>query len=233
MNPARRGPTALASSLLAILGLMAVLAAGAQANWLVEGKELTTNETVAVSAHTPWTLTIPAKNIQFRCTTAASEELKLLAKSATAEGKVKYTGCTAFSPPGAEGKEQKNCKPKEPIVTGAITLITLHNGKSYLLEEPNTLGGKFSTIEVSELCALTESNDLTGKQVLECGQLVSSVFVQVDCSTLNISTLETVTSETLFPLDTLKFGANSATISGIIKLSLSGANAGKTWAGEV
>lgn len=232
MNSARRGPKALCFSLLVLLGLMAMLlAAGAQANWLVEGKELTANETVAVSTHTPWNLTVPAKNIQFRCTVAASEGLKLIGKSAVAEGQVKYSGCAAFSPPG--GAEQKNCKPKEPIVTGAITLITLHNGKSYLLEEPKTLGGKFSTIEVSELCALTESSDLTGKQVLECGSLVSSVFVQLDCNTLLASPLEEVTPATLFPLDTLKYGADSATISGIIKLSLSGANVGKTWAGGV
>ena len=232
MNPARRGPTALASSLLAILGLMAVLAAGAQANWLVEGTELTTNETVAVKPHTPWTLKVLAKNLELQCSTVESEGLTLIAKSGTGEGKVKYSKCVTFSPPES-GKESKNCKPKEPIIAGGKTLIILHNSENWILDEPGSGSIKFSTIEFSELCALTESADLTGTVVLECGTLLASQWVHLDCKSSSSLRLERPAPETLFSSDSLKFGPNVAIPGGIIALSLAGINATKPWAAEI
>ena len=232
MTSMRRGAKAL-GLFLSLCGVMAVFAAGAQGNWLVEGAELTTNETVAVKAASTLKIVVAAKNLEIQCTTAASEGLKLIAKSATAEGKIKFSSCKAFSPPGS-GKESKNCNPKEPIVAGGKVLIILHNGINYLLYEPAAGGTKFTTIEFPELCALTETSDVTGSAVFECGHLnPPGTWLILDCATAETSHEAREAPSALFPSDTVKFGANAATISGYVVTELAGANAGKNWAGHV
>jgi hypothetical protein len=233
MSYRRNGLRALGLSLLAIAGLMAFMAAGAQANWLVNGVELTANESVAAKAHTEGKLAVPAKKIEFRCKEVAGEGLKLVAKSGTAEGKVKFTKCLAFSPIGAEGKEQKNCNPKEPITAGGKALLILHNAQNYVLFEPET-GKPFTTVEVGELCALTQTSNVTGSLVAECGKLVSEKFSHLDCNTSESSHLIQPAPATLFESDKLSFGASPATLEGIAAVELNGeANAGKPWAGHI
>jgi hypothetical protein len=234
MSYRRNGLRALGLSLLAIAGLMAFMAAGAQANWLVEGVELKANETVSVATHVEGKLAVPAKNIEFRCSTIGAEGLKLLASSEKAEGKVKFTGCTAFQI--SNGAEQKNCKPKEPIVAGGFALIILHpatSGQNYILFSPPKEGEKtlpFATIEVSELCALTETSPVTGSLVAEC---LTSALAHEDCNTSEVTHLIQPASTELFPSDTLKFGASAATLKGVAAVKLSGANLNKKWAGHV
>ena len=65
MSCRKHGPGVLGLLVTAMLGLMGLMASGAQANWLyLEGgvaHELAANETVAVSAHTDFTLLVPSK----------------------------------------------------------------------------------------------------------------------------------------------------------------------------
>jgi hypothetical protein len=233
MSIAKRGPKTLGLSLIAVLGLMAFIATGAQANWEVEGKELTANETVAGKGHTVWGLSVEKKNLEIQCTTTASTST-LLAKSGTAEGETKLTGCTTFSPIGS-GKVNSNCKPKEPIALGFKILLILHNGNVYLLLEGKKTGGKLGTIEFSELCALTESSELLGSRVDECGHLIEPghTWVFLDCANGEARHYIRPASRLLFLSDLFKFGSNEAEVSGITELELSGANKGKTWGGSI
>ncbi len=229
----RRTQTLGLSLLAAMCGLMAILAVDAQANWLVEKKELTTNETVAISAHSTFKLVVASLNFEIQCKTVASEGFKLIAKSTTSEGKLKISSCTAFSPPGS-GKEQKNCKPTEPIIMGTLTLIILHNGLNYLLDEPDPISNKYGEIVFSELCALAETSELHGLQVLECGHLnPPGTWVQLDCDESLVAHLERQAPFQLFPEDALEFGENAAKIESMIELKLSGSNTGKAWGGHV
>jgi hypothetical protein len=206
---------------------MAMLTAVAQANWLVEGVELKANETASVSTHTETKLAVPAKNIEFRCTTVASEGLKLLASSANAEGKIKFTGCTAFQI--STGTVQKNCKPIEPIVAGMQVLSILHNSRVYWLWH-GFKGVPITTIEVSELCALMETSTVTGSLVTEC---LTSALASASCSLSEITHLVQPAPAPLFPSDVIHVGLSDATLGGVDAVKLSGANAGKNWAGHV
>ena len=228
------GLKAFCLSMLAVCGLMAFVAAGAQAEWLVNGVKLTKNETVSVSAHTTGKLIVAAKNLEIQCPTVESGGLELKGESAEAKGSVKFSGCKTFSPVGS-GTENKNCNPiEQPIVAGGVANVILHNAKNYVLFAPAAGSTKFTTIKFSELCALTETSDVTGTLVAECGELNgSSVFVGEDCNVTRINHLIQPAPAALFEADKLKFGANAATLQGIAKVSLSGANAGKTWAGHV
>ena len=224
----RNGLNALSLSLLAIASLMAFAAANAEANWLVNGVALTTDEAVSFSPHTTIKLAVPAKNIEFRCNAVASEGMKLLASSAKAEGKVKFSGCSAFQI--STGTEQKNCKPKEPIVAGGSLSIILHNSQNYILLSA-FFGKPLATIEVSELCALTETAEVRGSTVLEC---LTPALAHEDCNTSEvIHLLKAAPAELFFMTDQISFGISPATFSGIQAARLSGAHTGDPWAGHV
>jgi hypothetical protein len=231
MSYRKNGLKALGLMVVAALGLMAFMATGAQANWLVNGVELKANEAVAATAHTNGILTVPAKKLEIECTTLASKNLKLLASSATAEGEVEFSNCTTFSPPGAERKEQKNCKPGEPIKAGGKAKLILHNAQNYVLFEPTTAGGKFATITFGELCSLTETSDVKGTLVAEC---LTSALAHADCNTSEASHLIQPAPAALFTGDKLTYGAGlEATLKGVAKVELSGESKGKPWAGHV
>jgi hypothetical protein len=226
MSQLVRGLRVIGLLTLALCGLMAMLTAVAQANWLVEGVELKANETVAVSTHTEAKLAVPAKSLEFRCTTVASEGLKLLASSADAEGGVKFSGCTAFQI--STGTVQKNCKPKEPIVAGLQVLPFLHNGLVYWLYHAPA-GKPFTTIELPELCALMETSPITGSLVAEC---LTSALAPTSCSASEATHLVRPASGPLFPSDVIHVGASAATLEGVTAVKLSGANVGRKWASD-
>ncbi|HKT83444.1 MAG TPA: hypothetical protein VJQ84_06365, partial [Solirubrobacterales bacterium] len=206
---------------LALCSLGAIVAPAAHANWLVEGATLAHDEPLAISAHTTHKLIVEKKNLEIQCTTVKSSGFKLVASSGTAEGIMSFTGCTTFSPPGS-GKVSTNCKPKEPLSDGMKVLVILHSGKNYLLSEPATSGGKFMAIEFSELCALTETSDLTGEEVLECGKLEpAGVFVGEDCNVSRATHLMRYAPEALFE-GNLQFGPSLAKSDGIFAVSLAG-----------
>lgn len=224
-------------SFLALSALMAFMAVGAQANWLVldkEGTVLEPTETVSVSAHTPGELLIPAKNLEIECKKVASEGLTLEAKSTLAKGKVAFSECVTFSTSGTLTAAPK-CNPiNQPIKAGGVAHIILHNSENYVLLEPET-GKPFTTIEFGEECALTATSTVKGSLVVECGHLnASSVFVHLDCKNHEVTHLIRQASPTLFPSDALIYGLSSAaTIDGIAAVTLSGADVGKSWGGHI
>jgi hypothetical protein len=230
--------------MLALCGLTALMAAGAQGNWLENGVETTVNKNVLVKAHTTLTFSVPALNIEFRCTTLKQEGLKLVAKSATAEGKVAFSGCTSFS----KGVEVPKCAPEnQPIVAGGLALVKLlaltQNGVllNVLLYEQKGIE-KFTTIKLSPTCALSETSNITGSVVFECGKLEPvNTFVQVDCGVSSVAHLLQAPAQTIWwesngagghksVEDKLKFGANAATVGGIASDEL---ESGNSWAGHV
>lgn len=56
MNSAKHRLKGFGFSFIAALALMAYANASAEANWLLEGAELTANESVAAKPHTTWGL---------------------------------------------------------------------------------------------------------------------------------------------------------------------------------
>lgn len=217
---------------MTIVGLMAAVTPGAQANWTVEGSELTANETVEISLFSPFVLSVAKINLEIKCTTGAGENFKLTGKSGTADGKIKFSGCTTYSPIGS-GKENKNCKPKEPIVFTLKSLLILHNGINYILHEATTEGGKLATIEFSELCALAETADLTGSTVLECGHLnPPNTWLILDCASEESPKLSRTVSSALF-MHQIFLGSLPVVVADHTSTRLSGANANRKWGGII
>ncbi|HKT82817.1 MAG TPA: hypothetical protein VJQ84_03160 [Solirubrobacterales bacterium] len=228
---AKQNANRFVRALLAVGALMMIGAAGSHANWMVEGKELTTNTEVTIKAATPVVYTVEKLNLEIKCTTVKASEFKLLAKSATAEGKISLSGCSSFSPIGSE-TESKNCKPKEPFVFGTKRLIVLHNGKNYLLDEPSAANGVLGVIEFSELCSLTERAEIKGKLALECVHFLSPppAYVFLDCDVSAATHWVRDAPLALFPSDLLSFNGSSMTQSGVLEEALV---SGAPWGGQV
>jgi hypothetical protein len=228
------GLKVLGVSLLAALGLMAVTAVGAQANWEVEGAELKENAPAEFTNVGENTLVVEKQNFEIKCTTVKTKKFELIAKSGTAEGEDEYSGCKTFSPIGS-GKESKLCNPiNQPIILAIRVLLILHNGINYMLLEPRVAGGRFSKIEFSELCALTESSELLGTSVDECGHLnPPGTWLILDCANSQVLKLVRPAPIALFPLDVMRFGANPALPGGETSGILIGPFLGRPWGGRI
>lgn len=227
------GPKVLVPFLIT-LGLMASMATASSANWLVEGKELAENASVSIQASSSAKFVVTKKSIEINCTKVASSSLKLIGKSAKAEGEVAYSECRAFSPPGS-GKESKNCNPiNQPIIFALKVLLILHsNGLNYILLEPTSPGLRLAKMQFSELCALTETTEITGSSVDECGNLSSGSWVAEDCNISEVAHLTMPAPAALFPSDVMDFGKNELLLGGEDLVKLVGPFEGKSWAGHV
>ena len=208
----KHGLRALGLSFLAVLGLMAFMAAGAQANFLYL---LTVNGAVddvganvpTVKAHTPGTLLLLGLNLEIVCQKVGQDTtapVTLLAASTVAHGHLLFKECETWSVKKEAEKIvlvalQGKCKPWSPgtpkesgeILAGGLAQLLLHEGKNYVLVKP--LDKKpFTIIELPETCALAESSEVTGEAVLDCGELDNSVppkFVGGDCATHRVTQL--------------------------------------------
>jgi hypothetical protein len=237
MSHRKNGLRALGLTIVAALGLMAFMAAGAQAHWLIleEGKAVVLaghNEAVTVGKHTEdGTLLIAGVNLEILCQKIEGIDVLIepgTATTAPASGKVAFNECK-----GIEKSTKKvvgNCAPiNQPIEAAGKALVILHtNAQNYVLFEPES-GKPFTTIKFSELCALTETTNVTGELVAECGELSAGAFVQEDCNKHQVTHLLRQASETLFPSQ-LKYGTHVATVDGIATAALA---SGKSWSGEV
>ena len=214
--------------MIAALGLMAFMAAGAQANWKVEAKELTANEEVKVSTHKEFNLLL-SNGIEIRCASIQGEDLLLAGKSSEATGKVAFGSCHTF----LKGTAESACDPiNQPIKAAGKANLILSSSKNYVLFSPEA-GKPFTTIEFSVFCALLETDEVTGNLVAECGLLSAGVFVGEDCANHQVSHLLQQAPAASFPKDVLKFGDLSATLDGIAAAELGGTHAGKSWSGTV
>jgi len=238
----KHGLRAFGLSFLALSALMAFMAVGAQANWLIlsGGGTVETTAKVAAAAHTPGVLLIPAKNLEIECTTVTSEGITLAEKSTLATGKVAFSGCTTYSTAESKLTLASKCKPTNAegkIKAGGVAHLLLHEGQNYVLLEPET-GKPFTTIEFGPECALTETSTVKGSIVAECGHLKSEtekVFVHDNCATHQVNgLLQQVPGTTLFPNDKLIYGLNSAaSVDGLALVSLEAPFLNASWGGHV
>jgi hypothetical protein len=265
MNYRKHGMRALGLSFIAVLGLMAFMAAGAQGAFLylekvgekIELKTLAVESEPVISAHTTGTLLVTAKNIEFQCPKVESDPaapVKLLGNSTVAHGHLIFSGCEAFEIENKVTKVKltllKNCVPHSPgqlegkILAGGLAELVLHPANNTMvlfspLTEINKEGKKitlpFTTVEVPEACALTETSPVTGTLLAECGELNgSSVFVGGSCAThRKVQLLQSVSQKLGEELgDTLKFGANIAAIDGIAAVEFGAPCKGCSWGGD-
>jgi hypothetical protein len=251
MSHKKRGLQTFGLTLIAVLGLTAFMAVGAQANWLVlEGGiavELPANETVEVTAHQLPILLVPEETkLEIDCKTIAGVGLKLIGKSAKAEGKVALNQCTTKQ----EGKAAEGCNPlNQPIVLGGTATVILHtDGKNYILFAPNA-GLPFTELEFNPAtCSLPQFDEIKGNLVAECGLLkeeevknakgefelkTTGEFVSNDCNKHMQWHLLQLAPAALFPSDVFKFGKKIMRLDGIVKVELSGTRKGLLWSGEI
>ncbi len=251
MTDSKHRPKALGICLLAALGLLALLAASAQAQtgWL-KNKVFITAATAAHAVahpladgkkHVALLATFGATNtpVEILCETLTTEGGSIVANE-KAEGKVKlkFTTCESF----LNKVKSVACKPKEPINVTAKFHAILHlkgDKKTYLLGEPEVAGSPFTTIETSEECAFGEKTSITGELVTEClnEKLEKNTAGTDYCLEDLVHHLIQEAPEKLFELegkagsfDGLIFGARTALLDGIADLLLSAPNLGQTWA---
>jgi hypothetical protein len=230
MSHPKRGLKALGLSLLAALGLMAFMAAGAQANWLIlhNGGTSEAKATVSAKAHTEGNLKVEDSfKTEILCSTIAAQELSLGEKSTLAAGKVAFSGCKTWQ----SGKAQPNCNPAEPITAGGTAHLTLHNSKNYVVFKPS--GASFAVVEFGELCALGEEVAVTGSLAAECGWLTGGAFAGLDCNVHQVEgLLRPVVPQSLLSTG-LKFGANTASLTGSAGVRLTELFNGDAFGGHV
>jgi hypothetical protein len=217
---------------MAALGLMAMMASGASAQWLEvmeNGKEetITKNLLVEVKKHSEdFTLNIPEKSLAVLCKKVEGSDLLLVSGTTEATGSLKFEECTVLK----SGVLQTKCS-VDPITAGGKGKLILHSEKTYVLFEPTTVGGNFATIKfLGAECALTESNNVKGSVVAEC--LEGASLVEVDCLKPLLTHLlrEALNAGTLFSTDKLTFGTSGATLEGVAAGTLS---TDKVWSGHV
>ena len=228
MSNAKRGLKALGLSLLAAMGLMAFLAAGAQATWDINGTEIAANEPINGNFVTgqEGLLLVPAQNLVIHCKTFKIETgSQLLALPALdADLNIQYEECKTL----VKGSENVGCKP-EILLVKALVLIFLHeaNKEIFLLAEPSEAGKPFTTIHYNEeTCALPPLPQVTGSVVFEC---YKEALKLDDCKTAKIKHLIKPANPALFPSDMLKYGLNAAEIHGEAEVFLNGTFIGKTF----
>jgi hypothetical protein len=230
MSHRKFGLRAFGLSILAVLGLMAVMAAGAQAEYKVAGVKLTANEAVAVETDETGNLLVPAQELEIKCTEVEGENLTLVPETEVT-GKLKFKNCVTFQ----KKAESKNCKPVEPITAGGKGHLVLNAAKTktYVLFEPNKNAKNefepFTVVHFGELCALGEENPVTGFLAAEC---LTEALVANKCETEQAKHLLKQAPATEFA-DELKFGKNPATLDGVAAAKLNGKNATKLFSAVV
>ena len=218
----KHGLKALGLMFLAALCLTAFMASSASANWRVAGAENTVNKEVLVSTHEVGTLLVPSLGLAISCPGIKGEDLLLLAKSSETTGKLSFSECTTK----VNGVANAKCNPiNQPIKAGGKGHLVLIGTKNLVLFEQTNEATPFATIEFGAECAVTETNNVTGKLLAEC---LKGALVAADCSEEEASHLLRQQTRTE---DELKFGKRPASIDGVAKVEL--AEKGKLFSGVI
>jgi hypothetical protein len=235
MSHKSRGLKVLSLAFLAIAGLMAFMATGAQASeksWLVEGVDIAGSQKVLVGIHSLSALVVTALKLEIDCLTIESNDLLILPGTAVeVHGELLFSNCHVSqngAPSAACTKHLNGAKVEgllEPIVAKGKGRIVLTGGKNELLLEPSVAGGNFAQIKFDPSCALPETNNVKGKLLAEC--LKASNLEAVDCKQEEKVHLLKQGSEAE---DSLTFGTNLAKLTGIAKAQL---ESERTWCGHV
>lgn len=235
----KHGLRTLGLCLMAALGLMAFSSVAQAAEWYINGVTLKKTETISGKNTTEQLFEMQlgkSKNvIIFHCQKLTIDEGRIFGNEEEHPG----TGLVTFlytSCPTLLNGIAWSCKPVEPIQLKARILLILHEGKTYLLVEPDTgtsfgeLGFRFG----EESCLAT--GPITGEMVYQC---LEPAGTPVDCATSRVTQLLSPASSAIFngatlPLaQGLKWGSNLMTLNGSMALELSGVNIGKPWGGTV
>ena len=223
MSNAKRGLRVLGLSLLAAMGAMVFMAAGASAASFDVNSQSGLHATATGALKEEALLLIPGQsNLVIHCATATVTEGLIYADGTKAHATINYSNCKTL----VEGKENVKCAPGILPVKVKILPIT-HSGKSYLLVEPLTAGQPFTTFHYNEdTCALPSLPTVTGSVVFECE---NGSLVQESCATLKVIRLIKPAPAALFPTDTIKYGLFAATLEGEAEVSLTGAHTGQSF----
>jgi hypothetical protein len=228
---------ALGLCLVAALGLMAFGAAGAQAQngWLVNQAFIGATQSIEGALHTDATLSAEVLGVKVKilCKTLAVDDGLLFANEA-AEGlaTLLYSTCETF----LNGSLSAVCKPAEPITANVKFKAILHNSLTYLLFEPDN-STVFTNLKFPNAgCLLKPERPIAGSFVVEC--LTEELKTMTEdpekrdlCLTDLVNHLiKEASPQSLFGTDGLTFAGKPATLEGIAKVFLSGANKGGTWA---
>jgi hypothetical protein len=243
MSYSKHGVKVLGLSLIAALGLMAVSAAGAQAQtgWLVGGAFIGATQGVEGEIHplnaTEKHLVLSGEalgaKVKILCKALAVDDGLLFANEA-AEGlaTLLYSTCETF----LNGSLSAVCKPAEPITANVKFKAILHNSLTYLLFEPDN-STVFTNLKFPNAgCLLKPERPIAGSFVVEC--LTEELKTMTEdpekrdlCLTDLVNHLiKEASPQSLFGTDGLTFAGKPATLEGIAKVFLSGANKGGTWA---
>jgi hypothetical protein len=238
--------------LAAVFGLMAVSAAGAQAQtgWLVNGAFITATKTIEAEIH-PLKATAPEERHMVLTGEALKSKVSKLceklvvddgllfgeaANRANTEGlaKLLFSNCKTF----LNGVESAVCKPVEPITAEVLFRAILHNSLTYILFEPEP-GKPLVTIQLTAPCVLAPGQDVAGTVVMEClTEKLESMEEAAGKPDLCLSDLvnhllREAPNQKLFGANEgLTFGGKAAKLEGIIlvKIAKTDADSGKTWA---
>ncbi len=227
MTHARHRAVRLSLLLSALLGLMSFLTtlAYGQEVKVLGAKLAAPSETASGSAHVEGNFLVPSQGLQILCANYTVQE-GVIFNNGTAQGKGQASSCKTW----VKGVENKGCKPIEPISGSGKGKMILHNGKVYLLGEPDA-SGTYGILKFNEeTCALPPSTKITGTTVGEC---LTSSLTAGNCTEELVTHLVQQAPEALFPGDTLKFGLNTVRIDGIAAVSMTGANKGCKWSGLI
>jgi hypothetical protein len=251
MSYRKHGLRALGLSFAAVLGAMALMAAGASATAFLYLEGGVTKTLAAglesqptISAHTDITIRVPAKNLKILCQRAeadAANPLKFLGgTSGVGHGHLVFKECKSFQE--STGAEQKNCVPKSPgalageILAGGLAKLILHPANNTMMLFEPLSGKEFSRIEFGELCALFETANLTGSFVAECGELgFFGGYSGGNCATHRVEQLLKPLSSVELSVvlkDLLNYGASAAFLEGIIAVKFGPPCTGCAWGAD-
>lgn len=248
MSYAKKGLRVFGVCLVAALGLMAVSAAGAQAQtgWLVGGAFINSTRTINASIH-PLNATAPVEKHLVLVTTTLGANVKILCENLTvddgllfnnekAEGlaELLFSTCQTF----LNGSLSGICKPKEAILAKVKFHAILHNSLTYLLFEPHEAGKPFATLEFpNEECLLSPKREVKGDVVVECltedlkSMEEASGKPDLCLSDLVNHLIREAPNQKLFnETGGLTFNGAAAKLEGIALVFMTGTDSGKTWA---
>jgi hypothetical protein len=229
MRNGKHALRALGLSFLAAMGLMAFMAAGAQATaWDVNGTLLGDSLLPEVGGNLR-----TGVEALLLTTTGAGQPLVIHCKKFTitagnlhktdATGTLQYDNSTCLTL--INGVNQKNCGHETGGINilpiKALILPVLHSGEVYLLVEPQS-GETITQIHYGALCSLPLTS-LKGTEAYECedGNLKLS-----SCEVSRVTQfIKPIANQGLLG-DALKYGNNPASLDGEAEIFLKGAHAG-------
>jgi len=198
---------------LAVLGLMAFVAATAQAKgeFAILGKAIGSAETIVGSAEGKSTFLVPSLGMELVCEKATVEGT--IKTGGHGEQTLNFTSCTTPPTP--------TCSVVEPIVANFLTLVLEHAGEKWILFTPPTGSKNFTIIKFKSGtgCPLPLNNELTGSFIALIGPESSKQLLEFKSDKATQELFGTKYS----------FGTQPAFLDMSVIWELSGASKGCKW----